>query len=372
MTAPAVLFLIGSGPQLHTARRVAACLERPAELLNLWNAAVVGVDGGDPDGHIAPATIGRLRAVSSAVREWARKNPGGVIVTPQDVGLVYRRAIAVGWAAGLSVVLLPDGAVSDERLSQRSLLGGAVPAADAVLRGLGLFAGAHGRMAASRPDLVLSWGPGWGNVYRRHRVDTVVDVGNPRADGLDALPAPHEDRILICSQPPWLPSIGGEPTAAVWYGWIERLVTSAPAGAVRVRLHPQERDRMHEMPIGAATKAVLTEGTTFHHDLGWSGAVVSWASTTMIEAAGAGRPVVSVVVNEAAAGLAKASMFLGDPRMVMVPPAEIADWPAALALVKKAREQQHGLADDYLVNVGSAAKAAAAALDAWDAPKVAR
>jgi hypothetical protein len=78
--------------------------------------------------------------------------------------------------------------------------------------------------------------------------------------------------------------------------------------------------------------------------------------------------VISVVVNAAAEELARASMFLRDPRMVMVPPAEIADWTAAQALIAKARSQQDGLADDYLVNVGSAAKAAAAALDAWQAP----
>ena len=372
MTAPTALFLIGAGPQLHSARRVGAYLVRPAELLNLWDASVVGLDAGDPDGHIAPATFGRLRAVSAAVRAWAKANPGGVIVTPQDVGLVYRRAIAVGRRAGLSIVLLPDGAVGDGKLSQRSLLGGAVPLADAVLRGLGLFAGVHGAMAASKPELVLSWGPGWDGVYAGRGVGTVVDVGNPRADGLDALPAPQDDRLLICSQPPWLPSIGGDPTAVHWYGWIERLVASAPEGAVKVRLHPQERDRLHEMPVGPATRAVLTEGTTFHHDLGWSGAVMSWSSTTMIEAAGAGRPVISVAVNPVAGELARAYVFNRDPRMVMVTPDELPDWPSALAVIGKARVQQDGLADDYLVNVGSAAKAAAAALDGWNTPKAAR
>jgi hypothetical protein len=43
----------------------------------------------------------------------------------------------------------------------------------------------------------------------------------------------------------------------------------------------------------------------------------------------------------------------------------MADWPSAVELVAKAKAQQEGLADDYLVNVGSAAKSAAAALDAW-------
>lgn len=365
MTASTVLFLVGAGPQLHSARRVSAYLERPAELLDLWKAEVVGLDAGDGDAHITPPTIGRLRAVAAAVRAWARANPKGIVVAPQDVGLVCRRAIAVARSAGLSIVLLPDGAVSEEKMSQRSLLGGVVPAVDAVLRGVGLFAGQHGKMAASKPDLVLSWGHGWDHVYAARGITNVIDVGNPRADGLDALPEPQDDRVLVCSQPPWLPSIGGEPNAALWYGWLERLVSTAPEGLLKVRLHPQERDRLHEMPVGAATRAVLTEGTTFHQDLGWSGAVIAWASTTMIEAAGAGRAVVSVAINEAAGELAQAMVFNRDPRMVTVTPGEISDWPSALALIGKARAQQQGLADDFLVNVGSAAKAAAAALDAW-------
>lgn len=365
MTASTVLFLVGAGPQLHSARRVSAYLERPAELLDLWNGAVVGLDSGEGDAHIAPATPGRLRAVSTALRDWAKANPNGVVVAPQDVGLVYRRAISVARGAGLSIVLLPDGAVSEVKLSQRRLLGGAVPAADAVLRGLGLFAGEHGRMAASKPDLVLSWGHGWDHVYAARGVTNVVDVGNPRADGLDALPEPQHDRVLICSQPPWLPSVGGEPTAALWYTWLERLASTAPEGALKIRLHPQERDRLHELPVGAATRAVLTEGTTFHQDLGWSGAVIAWSSTTMIEAAGARRAVVSVAITEVAGELARTMVFNRDPRMVMVSAADMADWPAAIDQVAKARAQQDGLADDYLVNVGSAAKAAAAALDAW-------
>ena len=365
MTASTVLFLVGAGPQLHSARRVSAYLERPAELLDLWNATVVGLDAGDGEAHIAPPTLGRLRAVAAAVKAWARANPDGVVVAPQDVGLVYRRAIAVARGAGLSIVLLPDGAVSEVKLSQRRLLGGVVPAVDAVLRGAGLFAGVHGMMAASKPDLVLSWGHGWDHVYAARGVTNVVDVGNPRADGLDALPAPQDDRILVCSQPPWLPSIGGEPNAAVWYGWLEKLVGSAPEGALKVRLHPQERDRLDELPVGEATRAVLTHGTTFHQDLGWSGAVVAWSSTTMIEAAGAGRPVISVAIHEVAGELARTMAFNADPRMVMVSAEEISDWASAVALVGKARAQQQGLADDYLVNVGSAAKAAAAAIDAW-------
>jgi hypothetical protein len=365
---PAILFLVGAEPQLHSARRVSAYLERPAELLDLWSSSVVGLDAGDGTGHVAPASVGRLRSVSAAIRRWAQAHPGGLVVAPQDVGLVYRRAIAVARSAGLGIALLPDGVVSDGKVTQRSLRGGAVPAADAVLRALGLFAGVHGVMAASKPDLVLSWGPGWDGVYAARGVGEIADVGNPRADGLDALPAPEGDRLLVCSQPTWHAAIGGDAIPPIWYGFLERLVTAAPEGAVRVRLHPWERDRLNELPVGEATRAVLTSGTTFYQDLGWSSSVLSWGSTTMIEAAGARRPVVSVAVNDAAADLARTYAFMRDPRMVMVRPSDLPDWPTVLALLDKARAQQHAFADDYLVNVGSAAKAAAAALDSWRPP----
>jgi hypothetical protein len=365
MSKPAALFLVGAGPQLHSARRVSAYLERPAALLDLWSATVVGLDAGDGAGHVAPVTVGRLRAVAAAVKSWAAANPGGILVAPQDVGLVYRRAIAVGRRSGLTIALLPDGVVSDGKVTQRSLLGGVVPAADAVLRSAGLFAGVHGEMAASKPDLVLSWGPGWDGVYTARGAGRIADVGNPRADGLDALPAPEGDKLLVCSQPTWHAAIGGDPVAAIWYGFLERLVSGAPQGSVQVRLHPWERDRLAELPVGSATRAVLTEGTTFYQDLGWSSSVVSWGSTTMIEAAGARRPIVSVSPNEAAAELVRGYPFMRDPRMVMVRPDDLPDWPSVLALLDKARAQQDGYADDFLVNVGSASQAAATALDEW-------
>lgn len=360
-----VLFVVETGPQLDAVRRVTAHLSRPAELLALDSAAVLPPEEFAVTSHVARPSVGRLRALGSAVRAWAREHPDGVLVIPQDVGLAYRRVVAVGRRSGLPVALLPDGAVSDDKVSQRGLAGGAVPVADQVLRRSGLLAGSHGVMAASRPDLVLSWGPGWDPIYRTRRVGRIADTGNPRADDLGDLPAPVGDRVLVCSQPHWQPSIGGEPTQAAWYAFLERLVGAAPDGEMAVRLHPWERDRLATLPLGGATRRVLTEGTTLLDDLAWSGAVLSWASTTMLEAAGARRPVVSVAVNPAAARLAQGYVFQRDPRMVSVAAGELTDWAAVLTAVAKARAQQVGLADDYLVNVGSAAKACAEALDAF-------
>lgn len=360
-----VLFVVGAGPQLDSARRVSVHLRGSAELLDLWTSMIVGVGRGENPGHIAPVTLGRMRAVAAAVRQWAKSNPDGLLVAPQDVGLLYRRAIAAGRKAGLVIVLMPDGAVSDAKTTQRSLRAGAVPAADSVLRGLGVVAGEHGVMAASRPDLVLSWGPAWNGVYTARQVGSIENVGNPRADDLGSLPLPQDNRLLVCSQPMWHAAIGGDPVAATWYRFLERILVDAPSDSVRVRLHPWERDRLADLPIGHATRAVLTEGTSFHDDLGWSGAVLSWASTTMLEAAGAGRPVISVTVNEAAAEMARSYVFQRDPRMVMVSAADLPDYPSVVAAVDKARGQQSDLATDYLVNVGSAAEAAASALDGY-------
>ena len=85
----------------------------------------------------------------------------------------------------------------------------------------------------------------------------------------------------------------------------------------------------------------------------------------MLEAAGARRPVVSVAVNRAAADIARSYVFLRDRRMVGVGVDELVDWSDVLTAVEKARARQTGLAEDYLVNVGSAAKACAETLDAY-------
>ena len=359
------LFVVGAGPQLDAVRRVITHLQRPAQVFDLDRAVAVAPADYEVGSHVTRATISSLRAVAAATRSWAKSNPDGVLVIPQDVGLSYRRIVAVARKAGLPIVLLPDGAVSDVKIPQRSLLGGAVPAADAVLRWTGVMAGVHGVMAASKPDLVLSWGHGWDAIYRSRHVGRITDVGNPRADDLDSLAPPQGERVLVCSQPHWQPTIGGDVAQTAWYAFLERLVGMAPAGQIAVRLHPWERDTLDELPVGPATRAALTHGTSLHEDISWSGSVLSWASTTMLEAAGARRPVVSVAVNRAAADIARSYVFLRDRRMVGVGVDELVDWSDVLTAVEKARARQTGLAEDYLVNVGSAAKACAETLDAY-------
>jgi hypothetical protein len=218
-------------------------------------------------------------------------------------------------------------------------------------------------MAASRPDLVLSWGAGWDEVFRRRRVGEIVDVGSPRSDDLASLPLPVAGRVLLCSQPHWHAALGGEAAATAWYELMERVVAGAPAESLRVRLHPWEQDRLPELPLGPATRAVLSTTASFHDDLGWSGAVVGWASTTLVEAAGAGRPVVSLVLNPAAAEMARSYLFFRDPRVVTRTAEEVTGWPVVEGAIAEAGRGQQGLAGEYLANLGSAAKAAAEALD---------
>lgn len=368
-----VLFLVGTGPQVDAARRIAAHLRRPAEAYDLWNHRVVPLDEmGDPSAHVTPVSVGNLRRVGSGVRAWARRHGDGVFVVPQDVGLLQRRAIAAARRAGAAVVLLPDGAVSEGSVTQRSGLGGMVGLVDIALRITGLVAGRWGEMAASRPDLVLSWGPGWDPTYAARGAAAVADTGSPRADDLGSVPPPDQTRpggrLLVCSQPTWQAAIGGEATAEAWYAFLERLAEMAPAGALRVRLHPQERQRLDSLPVGPLTRDLLTEGTTLAKDLSWSTAVLSWASTTLLEAAGAGRPVVSVAVNPAAAEVAAGYAFLRDDRLVRLGIDDIGDWEDVSAAVKEATERQQpgsgaGFAGDYLANVGDASRRAAAALE---------
>jgi hypothetical protein len=70
-----------------------------------------------------------------------------------------------------------------------------------------------------------------------------------------------------------------------------------------------------------------------------------------------------VAVNEAAAAEPHGYFLRDDPRGVAVLADELPDFAALQAAAEKAQQQQQGVAKDYLVNVGSAAKAAAEALD---------
>jgi hypothetical protein len=363
------LFVIGSGVQADSARRVAALLSRPAAALDIWRGEVCSLDELELSGHLAPVTVARMRAVGVAAGRWARATNEGILVAPQDVGLVFRRAIAAARRGGADIALLPDGAVSLQKVTGRGLLAGVVPAVDGVISGLGIVAGRHGRMASSRPDLALSWGSAWNDVFRAHGVGTIIDVGNPRADDCALLPAVSVDgihKILICSQPMDHGRIGGKPAQTRWFSFMERMATTAPAGDLAIRLHPAERERLAALPIGDAARALLTEQTSLADDIGASDAVVSWASTTMIEAAASGRAVVSVAVNEAAAEVARGYLFQQDPRALAALTDDIADFAALRALTEKARAQQVGMADDFQANVGGAARAAAEALDNWE------
>jgi hypothetical protein len=82
----------------------------------------------------------------------------------------------------------------------------------------------------------------------------------------------------------------------------------------------------------------------------------------MLEAAGARRAVVQLAVNPAAAELARGYHFQRDPRLVAALVDDVPDFATLAALAERAAAQQEGLADDYLVNIGHAAEAAAKAL----------
>lgn len=364
MTAtPSLLFVVGTRTQLDSAQRIADHLKRDVAVLDIWRGAVTPIGDVTVPGHLAPVSLARLRMVASVVAHWAVSVTDAVVVAPQDVGLVYRRVIAAARRGGARIAFLPDGAVSDSKVTGRGSLGGLVPIADAVLRGVGLVAGRHGEMGASRPDVVLSWGPAWDSVYKGRGAGKIVDVGNPRADDLAKLPPPTPGRILICSQPMDHAVIGGSGAEKLWCEFLDRMATSAPADALAIRLHPAEKDKLAKLPFSAAVRERLTQDTSLSDDIGWSGAVVSWASTTMIEAAGARRAVVSVAVNDAAAELAKGYFFQRDPRAICMLTDQLPDFAALNALVDQAREKQAGMADEYLINVGTAAKTAAQVLD---------
>ncbi|MGH3804617.1 MAG: hypothetical protein ACRDTD_31650 [Pseudonocardiaceae bacterium] len=104
--ARTTLFVVGSGVQLDTVRRVVPHLKRPAAVLDLWSLGIRSVEEVKLPGHLPPVTLSRMRSVGEVAKGWARATDGGVLVTPQDVGLVYRRVIAAARHGGASIVLL--------------------------------------------------------------------------------------------------------------------------------------------------------------------------------------------------------------------------------------------------------------------------
>lgn len=369
MTTAPLLFALETQVQAESARPVLAVTG--GHVLDMIDARVRD-DIPSSLRHGSPRTVSRLFRLRSAVRAFGRQAGPFVLVAPQDVGLDYRAVIASAREAGAAVALLPDGVVAEGRVTTRASVGGVIDAVDWALRRSRLLAGRQGSMGSSRPDLCLSWGPGWNELWADRGAQQVLSTGCPRMDDLTLPPTgAAEPRILVLSQPLWQRHVGGEESAAAWYRWIGRLCSDAPAGRLRVRLHPAEVERLCELPVAQVVLPYASRGASLVEDLADCSVVASPFSSGLVEAMAAGRPIVTLLPSPGVAEFARRIPFLRDPRIpALLGPDELT-WTRLAEAAELAERSQADLAASWISNVGSSAAKNAQALQGLAADVVA-
>ena len=236
----------------------------------------------------------------------------GVLVLGQDAGRMQRVAAHTARRAGVPVAVVPDGALFEHEAHLPARL----RLQEAVLRISGLASGQPLTFGTMHPELWCAWGAGWVPMLERFSPQgEIVVTGSPRAEPLPPPPA-GPDRLLVCSQPVWVHPFPDDPTAgARWYAWVDAVVRSAPPGSVGVRLHPRERELLADLPLSDAVLAARTNGATLADDLLDATSVVAPLSTVLVEAAAAGRQVVSVVPTAACIAIRGTSPATDDERL---------------------------------------------------------
>jgi hypothetical protein len=368
LVAAAVIFMVVSEEQLEAARAVAGHLPSPPTVVNPYTGVAAPLaemtDVRRPVGAFpTPRAIGAARATLRRSLELAGA-PHPVLVAGQDVGTIERVAIASARRAGARVAIMPDGVFASERLAAgRRPLERAISAADRALVAAGVLAGRRSDFGSTAPDMILSWGPGWeAPLQRRAPAARVVNCGSPRSDAFARLPPrPGEGRVLLCSQPLFLGQAVAPPAraTAAWYDWVTTMsLVGDPR--LRVRLHPGERASVYQLPMGL--RHLLGEPQRpLIDDLAWADVVLAPFSSILVEAAGASRIPISAGSTAVWSDFA-ANAFLEDPR---VPSLDFRASPGLddiLAVADEAAPQVDALRDDYLANIGDAARRNADAL----------
>jgi hypothetical protein len=131
---------------------------------------------------------------------------------------------------------------------------------------------------------------------------------------------------------------------------------------LRVRLHPGERAPVYRLPMGLRPLLGEPERPLIE-DLAWADVVLAPFSSILVEAAGASRIPISAG-STAVWGDFAANAFLEDPRVPSVDFRASPGLDDILAVADEAAPQVDALRDDYLANIGDAARRNADALAA--------
>ena len=364
-----MIFMVVSNEQLEAARAVAAHLPSAATVVNPYTAIAAPLDDMTsverPVGfvitpraiHVARGTLLRALAVAGG--------PHPVLVIGQDVGTIERVAVAAARKAGTRVAIMPDGVFASVRLV--GVKGGrplsmAIDAADRTLVAAGILTGRRSDPGSSAPDMVLSWGPGWEQaLQRRAPAAQIVNCGSPRSDVFADLPRrPRAGHVLVCSQPLSLGQTAAPPReVAAWYAWLTSMAHSDDP-RVRVRLHPGERSPRYRLP--SPLQPLLDEPhRPLAEDLAWADVVLAPFSSVLVEAVGASRVPISAG-STAIWGSVAANSFLEDPRVPSVDFRRSPDLESLLDVAAAAAPDTDALREDYLANVGDAARLTAGAI----------
>lgn len=326
-----LLFVVAGGTQWDDALRVAASVDGDSLVLDLQNIEAVGPPPPStpyPGAHWPEQGYRRVLELTRTLR--ALMPSTAVVVIGQDAGRLQRVAARVARRSGVPVAVIPDGALFDSRatlpLDQQLQ--------ERMLSLARLTCGEPLRFGATHPDLWCAWGSGWTTLLQTFSPrGRVVVTGSPRAQDLASLPSPSPvpKRVLICSQPTWVhPFPQSSTAAAAWYSWVDLIVRSAPPDLVHVRFHPRERDIAAGLPLSEAVRNAATLGTTLAQDLADHDAVVAPYSTALIEAAAAGRAVVSVVPEAMCLPVRTASPATADARLTVLLPEHVGSYDALL------------------------------------------
>jgi hypothetical protein len=337
-----VVFLVGNKVQMDNAIAVTDHMDRGRfEYLDLWSGRLSDVRP-TFDGHTPKVTVQRLARILRSVRLPAQS----VLVIPQDVGLLQRVIARRARLAGARIVLMPDGVVASGVVrngsSARQELRNVV---DRLMRMLGLVEGKAGNMGSSRPDAILSWGPGWDVAFDIKDNTKVHHVGCPRMDKFAELSRPRLDtkNLLVCSQPLFIPA-WSRPYADRWYEFVSLLLATETSTNVRIRLHPAETSDA-QVP---ATLRQAHSAQELGMDLEWATHVVSPFSTVLVEAIAARRSILSLAPDSSFQKHANQYPFFNDPRM------PIAQWDqVGLLNIEMTEAEISALASEYVNHVGS-------------------
>jgi hypothetical protein len=293
------VFAVVGRAQADDARAVARHLE-DAVAIDLASTSPQAVSAGrvEPSSiHVPKATIAIGVRLVAVLERLYRRQGRFVLISGQDVGTLQRVALTWARRRGLPTALMPDGIVFEvdsQSGVSTSTLGRLRAAADRA----GVLLGDPVGLGRTNPDLILSWGVGWEELWRVRAPSARIAVtGSPRADALRALNgrAREGTRVLLCSQPLWQMEIGAhDDEIRRWYRWLaDSAARLQPHVNVRIRLHPAEQDAVDEFADAAAIRRFVKHEPV-DSALEWSSHVVAPASTISLEGAALGRRVALV------------------------------------------------------------------------------